>query len=126
MEPKELTMSTLSKTWIFDLDGTLVRHNGYKTGCDEFLPGAKEFLSAIPDGDMVLILTAREKEARDVTEDFLRTHGVRYDRILFEVPMGERILLNDSKPSGLRMSYAVECNRNEGLTDLKINIDEEL
>ena len=27
---KTMTLSTLSKTWIFDLDGTIVKHNGYK------------------------------------------------------------------------------------------------
>ena len=27
---EELILSTLPKTWIFDLDGTLVKHNGYK------------------------------------------------------------------------------------------------
>ena len=28
---QEMVMSTLSKTWIMDLDGTLVKNNGYKT-----------------------------------------------------------------------------------------------
>ena len=35
--------SNLNKTWIFDLDGTLVIHNGYKCGEDTLLPGVKEF-----------------------------------------------------------------------------------
>ena len=126
MEPVNLRLSTLGKTWILDLDGTLVIHNGYQTGEDEFLPGAKEFLRAIPTDDYVMILTAREKEAREQTERFLRGHGVRYDLILFEMPMGERILFNDSKPSGLRMSYAVECDRNEGLERLEVLIDPSL
>ena len=30
--------SNLDKTWIFDLDGSLVKHNGYKTGGEEILP----------------------------------------------------------------------------------------
>ena len=25
----ELVLSTLPKTWVFDLDGTLLKHNGY-------------------------------------------------------------------------------------------------
>ena len=37
----ELVMSTLPKTWILDLDGTLVKHNGYKMdGEDSLLKGA--------------------------------------------------------------------------------------
>lgn len=123
---KLLTLSTLGKTWIFDFDGTLVEHNGYKTGEDHWLPGAKEMLLSIPEADYVLILTAREKEAREKTESFLEKHHIRYDDIKFEMPMGERILLNDSKPSGLRMSHSVECRRNEGLEGLKIVIDEKL
>lgn len=125
MEQK-LTLSSLGKTWILDLDGTLVVHNGYKHGEDRWLPGAKEFLRSIPEEDRVLLLTARERDAKERTETFLREHGIRYDTILYEMPMGERILLNDSKPSGLRMSYAVECRRNEGLEGLRIQIDEDL
>ena len=73
-----------------------------------------------------MILTAREKEAREQTEAFLKSYCVRYNDIKFEMPMGERILLNDSKPSGLRMSYSIECIRDKGLEDLKIIIDETL
>ena len=45
-----LTLSTLPKTWIFDLDGTLLKHNGYKTdGHDTLLDGVKEYLDGIPE-----------------------------------------------------------------------------
>ena len=38
----EIVMSTLPKTWILDLDGTVVKHNGYKIdGEDTLLSGAK-------------------------------------------------------------------------------------
>ena len=126
MEKTELVLSPLHKTWIFDFDGTLVEHNGYKQGEDHFLPGALEFLQQIPQEDYILILTAREKEAAEKTERFLREHQVRYDHIIYEMPMGERVLFNDSKPSGLRMSYAVECSRNEGLDNFSVRIDENL
>ncbi len=121
-----LTLSPLEKTWILDLDGTLLEHNGYKTGEDKFLPGALEFLHGIPETDYVLILTAREKEAREKTERFLNKHSVRYNQIIFEIPMGERILINDNKPSGLKCAYAVTPVRNEGLEKLKVKIDENL
>ena len=39
---KQLILSTLPKTWIFDLDGTILKHNGYKIdGEDTLLPGVK-------------------------------------------------------------------------------------
>ena len=40
---KKLILSTLPKTWIFDLDGTIVRHNGYKL--DGFLYSLPEQMS---------------------------------------------------------------------------------
>lgn len=125
-EKEQLKISPLGHTWVLDFDGTLVEHNGYKTGEDKFLPGAKEFLQSIPKDDFVLILTAREKEAREKTEKFLKQNEIRYNEILFEMPMGERILINDNKPSGLRCAYAITPNRNQGLENLDIVIDENL
>ena len=59
-EPKEIRVSPIPKTWILDLDGTLVVHDGpYIIGKDQFLPGAREFLNSIPDRDMIIFLTAR-------------------------------------------------------------------
>lgn len=125
-EKEQLKISPLGHTWVLDFDGTLVEHNGYKTGEDKFLPGAKEFLQSIPKDDFVLILTAREKDAKGKTEKFLKNNGIRYNEILFEMPMGERILINDNKPSGLRCAYAITPNRNQGLENLDIVIDENL
>jgi len=119
----ELALSPLKHTWVLDFDGTLVKHNGYKHGTDEWLPGALEFLRSIPVGDYVMILTAREKEAREYTEAFIRAAGVRYDDIKFEMPMGERILLNDDKPSGLCCAYTINPKRDQGLMHITIKID---
>lgn len=124
-EQNELFLSELAHTWVLDLDGTLVKHNGYKLdGEDSFLPGAEEFLAGIPKGDMILILTSRGEEMRERTEAFLRAHNVRYDAIIYNVPYGERILVNDNKPSGLRMAIAVEKERNAGMY-LQATVDEE-
>lgn len=109
---EELVLSTLPKTWIFDLDGTLLKHNGYKLdGKDTLLSGAKEYLDGLPKEDRVLILTSRTEEYREETLRFLEENGIRYDNILFDMPMGERILVNDRKPSGLDMAVAVNLDR---------------
>lgn len=131
MTSKELRISPLNHTWILDFDGTLVRHNGYKDGItnsDEWLPGALDFLHSIPVDDYVLILTAREDEedVRSRTIEFIRAANVRFNDIKFGMPMGERILINDNKPSGLVCSHAVTPERNQGLEELKITIDENL
>ncbi len=108
----QLVLSLLGHTWILDLDGTIVKHNGYKIdGYDSFLDGAKEFLDSIPEGDMIIFLTSRKETERQQTEKFLAENGVRYEHIIFGVPYGERILMNDRKPSGLEMAVAVNVER---------------
>lgn len=124
--PCDLRLSPLNHTWVLDFDGTLVRHNGHKRGEDEWLPGALEFLRSIPGGDLVILLTAREETYRERTEAFIRAAGVRVDAVHFNVPMGERILINDTKPSGLTCAHAVAPTRDEGLEGLRIVIDPEL
>lgn len=105
-------MSTLSKTWIFDLDGTIVKHNGYKIdGQDTLLLGVKEYISQIPSEDKIIIFTSRTDEWKDYTLKFLCDNGIKYDEILFNMPMGERIVVNDRKPSGLDMAVAFNVKR---------------
>lgn len=119
-----LTLSSLDHTWILDLDGTLVVHNGYKVyGKDMFLEGAKEFLSSIPEKDKIIFLTSREKKYAKLTEDFLKENGIQYDLIVYGLPYGERILINDNKTSGLKMAYAVNVERNSML-NISVYCDE--
>lgn len=93
--------------------GTLLKHNGYKQdGKDTLLDGAKEYLDAIPSEDKIVIFTSRTDEYREITLEFLRESGIRYDEILFHMPMGERIVVNDRKPSGLDMAVAINVDRN--------------
>lgn len=114
MKENQLVLSPLGHTWILDLDGTIVKHNGYKIdGFDSFLDGAKEFLDSIPEGDMIIFLTSRKETQRELTERFLAENGVRYEHIIFGVPYGERILMNDRKPSGLQTSIAVNGKRDK-------------
>ncbi len=119
-----LTLSTLRHTWILDLDGTIVKHNGYKIdGYDSFLEGAERFLKNIDKEDMIIFLTSRTGEMKERTEQFLKEHCVRYDAILYNVPYGERILINDDKPSGLRMAVAIRKERDVKL-ELQVVEDE--
>lgn len=121
-----LVLSTLGHTWILDLDGTIVKHNGYKIdGGDSFLPGAEEFLKSIPDKDTIVFITSRNDEYREMTEEWLRKHEVRYNHIIFNAPYGERILINDDKPSGLKMGYAINICRNDML-NISLQENEEL
>lgn len=112
MESNDLVLSPLGHTWILDLDGTIVKHNGYKIdGVDTFLPGAKEFLNQIPEEDLIIFLTSRTDEYKGITLKFLSDNQVKYHHIIFNAPYGERILVNDDKPSGLHCSVAVNLTR---------------
>lgn len=111
---KELVLSTLPHTWIFDIDGTLVKHNGYMTPeGDTLLDGVAKFLASIPAKDMIILITARTSNLRDVTENFLKKNNIRYDHIIFDAPVGERILINDNKPDGLQMAYSIALTRDK-------------
>ena len=118
----KLILSTLAHTWILDLDGTIVKHNGYKLdGTDTLLEGAKEFLEDIPEKDMIVFLTSRTDEYKNKTINFLNENKIRYDHIIFNAPYGERILVNDDKPSGLHMSLGFNKKRD---VKLCINFEE--
>ena len=107
-----LVLSALGHTWILDLDGTIVKHNGYKDdGTDTLLEGALEFLQTIPDKDMIIFVTSRSPGTKQMTEGFLMNNNIRFDHIIYNAPYGERILVNDDKPSGLKMSYGIRTLR---------------
>ncbi|MBQ4493279.1 MAG: hypothetical protein II972_01565 [Elusimicrobiaceae bacterium] len=114
-----LKLSPLAHTWIFDVDGTIVKHNGYKIdGKDTLLEGVKEFFATLPKEDKVVLLTSRTKQQIEDLKVFLKENNIRYDVIISDMPMGERILVNDDKPSGLACCYAHRKKR-----DLPLNIE---
>jgi hydroxymethylpyrimidine pyrophosphatase-like HAD family hydrolase len=113
MIPFEL--STLNHTWFIDLDGTILEHNGYLLGEEKLLPGVKEFWENIPSDDYIVITTGREKKYQDITLNFLKKNNLRYNAALFGLPLGERIIVNDTKPEGLKTAIAWNLKRNQGL-----------
>ena len=111
-EKEIIQVSPLGKTWILDLDGTIVKHNGYKIdGYDSFLDGAEDFLKNLSKNDMIIFVTSRTDECIEQTKSFLEEHQIRYHAIINNAPYGERILINDNKPSGLQTSIAINTKR---------------
>ena len=121
MNRNDFPLKDLVKTWIFDLDGTLVVHNGYKEGVDTLLPGVKEFYEKnITKDDYILIVTARFSKFKGIAEKCLLDNDIYYDRIIYDTPRGERILINDRKPwdGGLDTAFSYNIDRNEGLGNI--------
>lgn len=115
---KSIEVSALPKTWIMDIDGTICKHNGYKIdGHDTLLPCAKEFFTNISREDKIIFVTSRTREYAKMTEKFLKENGIHWDAIIYDLPYGERILVNDKKPSGLKTSVAINTVRDIFMED---------
>lgn len=122
----ELRVSRLNHTWLIDVDGVVLEHNGHLRGEDRLLPGVRAFWAAIPPADTVVVLSARSPALEAATRAVLAAYGLRVDRALFGLPNGERILVNDRKPSGLPTAIAVNLPRDEGLGALAVEVDDRL
>ena len=48
------------------------------------------------------------------------------DHTLFGLPAGERVLINDTKPSGLSTALAVNVVRDAGLANIAIEVSPDL
>jgi len=109
----------LKHLWLIDVDGTILKHNGYLKNGDELLPGVKEMWDSIPEKDVIFIISARQSKYKDMTLEFLDNHGLRYNHAIFGVPHGERIVINDNKPSdNLQTAVAWNVERNAGFVDV--------
>ena len=109
----KLVLSTLPKTWLMDVDGVVFVHNSHLEQGDILVRGIKQFLNSIPKHDKILLLSARDKKYKSQTIKSLKKFGIRYDKVLFGLPVGERILINDKKPSGLITAKAVNVRRDK-------------
>ena len=117
-----LEMSCLSKTWFFDVDGVLVKHNGYLNGGDKWLENTLEFLNSnsISPEDKLIITTSRQQKDIKFLIKELNSKGIKIDSVITELPHGERIVVNDKKPSGLRTSFSISVDRDAGTKDVVI------
>lgn len=123
---QDIILSPLKHTWLIDIDGTIFEHNGYKLyGEDRVLPGVKEFFTKISD-DTIILLTSRTKECEAQTIEALHKYEIPFSQIIFNCPFGERILINDCKPSGLATGISINLTRNQGFQNLKPKINPKL
>ena len=107
----------LSHTWFIDIDGTILKHNGYLIDKkDTILKGVKKFFKKIPKKDKIILITGRKKNILKKTLLFLKKNNIRFDQVIFDLPYGERILINDIKPkNNLKTAISINVKGNEGL-----------
>ncbi len=118
----KITLSPLRKSWFIDLDGTVLVHNkDVSKFDDQVIEKSLEFLSSIRE-DFIVFTTSRESKYKTKTEDFLEKNNIKYDAIIYDLPYGERLIINDNKPSGLVTAYSISVERNKGI-DLEILVD---
>ena len=88
---------------------------------DKLLKGVKLFFRKIPKKDKIIITTSRNKEYSKITIDFLKKNKINFDEIIFNLPFGERILINDIKPKKkLRTAKSINLKRNSGLLNYSL------
>lgn len=112
----------MGRTFFIDIDGTLVRHKHAEEldnmiespVSEELLPGVKELWEHFEVDDCIVITTARRERHREFTEKIFEENNLRYDRILFEMETGPRIVINDTPNISIQKASAINVQRNGG------------
>ena len=122
----------LDKTWFVDLDGTILKHRtnneidkfinkyGEKSHLEEVpLVDRIRFFRNLPKSNSIIITTARVEHQREHTLRALKHLKIPYNNIIFDIPSGPRIVVNDIKPPltvgnkhYLDTAYALNVDRN--------------
>ncbi len=113
------------KTIFCDIDGTLLKHHGglypITQNKPELLPNAIEAIVSWKNKDYTIILTTgRPESMRELTVEQLSGFGIFYDMLIMGLPRGERIVINDKKPDGTKTAGAINIERNEGISSVRI------
>jgi hypothetical protein len=123
--------TNLYSTLFVDLDGTLVVNAGQygrpRWGeTDGIRPNIEAVNHLYHSGKVdVIVTTSRKEEFRDVTIEQLDRVGLKYHRILFELPHARRIIINDYAPSNpFKSCDAINLKRNS--PDLKEMLEDSI
>ena len=98
------------KTLFVDFDGTTFYH-----ATENIIPGTKEkFDEWNEKGYTIIITTARPSSAKEQTLRALDENGLQYHAIIFDLPNGDRVVLNDIK-EGKNRAFAINIERDKGI-----------
>ena len=68
----------------------------------------------------IILTTARRESLREKTEQDLSKLGIPYDNLIMGISKGQRIIINDKRPSGEETAFAINVERDEGLGEVSI------
>ena len=120
--------SEIGRTYFIDVDGTLVPHlsnveldgiiesenYNFDSKRETLLPGVKELWATFKEQDTIIITTARRESHREMTENIFRNNGLRYDKLIMDLPSGPRIVINDTTDSLYQKAIGINVMRNSG------------
>jgi hypothetical protein len=115
-------IENLPKTIICDIDGCIFKHMGNLCGMQTdkpvLLDGVKEkFDEWDKKAYRIILLTGRKESMREITENQLRLHGLFWDILIMGATRGQRVLINDLKPSNQTpTACAINLLRDKGLS----------
>jgi uncharacterized HAD superfamily protein len=109
----------MSKTYFIDIDGTIVQHLTYgqlddPNIHDTLLPGVIELWNSFDDEDIIIITTARLQKHEEFTKKIFEQYHLRYNKMLFDLNSGPRILINDTPDISFPKAIAMNVRRNDG------------
>ena len=64
--------------------------------------------------------TARRESLREKTKEDLSRLGIPYDTLIMGISKGQRIIINDKRPSGEETAFAINIKRDEGLGEVSL------
>ena len=68
----------------------------------------------------IILTTARRESLREKTEQDLSRLGIPYDNLIMGISKGQRIIINDKRPTGEETAFAINVERDEGLGEVNI------
>ena len=118
-------MEERPKTYLIDIDGTLLKHSGditnLHTKFPAVLPGVLDKLRELDRKSCkIILISGRREGTRKQTEEQLASAGIIYDQLILGAGNGIRVLVNDCKPNSAEATaIAINLERNKGLEGIE-------
>lgn len=115
---KYVNFKSSRKVYFVDLDGTLVSGSNPQNFWENsvLIEGAKNKLIELKKANQIIyIVTSRPSWTSKNTEEFLVSNEVPFDKIIYDIPVGPRVFINDYAESSPYPSVvAINTKRNSG------------